>query len=126
MMSDPDEMRSMIADVRAENDAHRANGASAGTLDAMHEETVRHEGAMGDMMGEMSMMMDGMSHCSGPGMEHMRGMHEGMTGEMTRHDAAMDAAADLPTARDEVGRHGQTMAGMLDGMDTAAGHMDCM
>lgn len=126
MMSEAD-MRSMIADVRAENDEHQAAAAAATTLDGMHAESARHGGVMSEMMSDMSAMMNEMSsHCTGAGMEAMHGMHGDMTGEMSRHATAMDGAAELAGAKAEVGRHGQTMAGMLDDMDGASGDMGCM
>lgn len=125
MMSDPDRMRSMIDDARLENEAHRDAAAGATTLAEMRGEMTRHDAVMDDMMGEMGMEMDGMSHCTGGGMQTLRGMHEDMGGEMDQHRASMDQAADLTAAATEVDRHIGAMHEMLDAMDTATGAMGC-
>lgn len=125
MMSDADQMRSMIDDARRENEAHRGTAAGATTLAEMRGEMTRHDSVMDEMMGEMGMEMDGMSHCTGGGMQTLRGMHERMGGEMDQHGAAMEQAADLTAAASEVDRHVGAMRDMLDAMDTATGTMGC-
>lgn len=125
MMSDPDRMRSMIDDSRLENEAHRDVAARAPSLAAMRAEMTCHDGVMDDMMGEMGAAMDGMSHCSGGGMQALRGMHDNMMGEMDGHTTAMDQSADLDAAAAEVARHAGTMHEMLDGMDAATANMGC-
>ena len=125
MMSDPDRMRSMIDDARLENDAHRDAAASVSSLADMRGEMTRHDAVMDDMMGEMGMEMDGMSHCSGGGMQALRGMHEDMGDEMGLHRAAMDQVGDLTAAATEVDRHVGAMHDMLDAMDSATAHMGC-
>ncbi len=125
MMSDPDRMRSMIDDSRLENEAHRDAAARAPSLAAMRDEMTRHDGVMDDMMGEMGAAMDGMSHCSGGGMQALRGMHDDMMGEMDAHGTTMDQSADLDAAAAEVARHAGTMHEMLDGMDAATASMGC-
>jgi len=125
MMSDPDRMRSMIDDARLENDAHRGAASAATSLAAMRDETTRHDGVMDDMMGEMGSAMDGMSHCTGGGMQDLRGMHDDMMGEMDAHGTAMGQTAGLDSAVAEVGRHADAMHAMLDSMDAASGNMGC-
>lgn len=126
MMSDADEMRSMVDDARLENDAHLATIEAAVSLDQMREEMTRHDGAMDGMMNMMSDAMGAMSHCSGPGMQELRGMHDGMRGEMNEHASAMDQAANLDAAAGEVTRHASAMHTMFDRMDVASGRMGCM
>ncbi len=101
MMSDPDEMRSMIDDARQENVTHVTTTDAADSLAQVRDEMNRHEGAMGDMMDMMDSEMDGMSHCNGSGMQDLRDMHDGMLGEMDQHGTAMDQAVDLDAATAE-------------------------
>lgn len=126
MMSDADQMRSMVADVRQESDTHVAAVRAAESLLRVGEEMGRHEAVMEDMMGMMDRGMDGMSHCAGPAMQDLRDMHDGMGGEMDEHAATMRNAMDLGAVTSEVTRHADAMAGMLDGMDEASGRMACM
>ncbi|MBZ0231442.1 MAG: hypothetical protein K8M05_03765 [Deltaproteobacteria bacterium] len=125
MMSDPDRMRSMIDDARLENEAHRDAAAGATTLADMRGEMTRHDAMMDDLMDDMGMAMDGMSHCTGAGMQDLRGMHDDVDGEMTGHRTAMDAATELAAAATEVDRHVGAMHAMLDGMDAATARMGC-
>lgn len=125
MMSEGDQMRSMIDDARLENDAHLASTEAATTLAQVRDEMGRHDGAMSDMMDTMDDAMDGMSHCAGPGMRDLRDMHEGMLGELDQHGAAMDQAADLDASAAEASRHAASMHDLLDGMDAATGRMGC-
>lgn len=126
MMSDPDQMRSMIDDARQENESHAAMTMAAGSLTQVRNEMGRHEGAMDAMSDMMNRTMDGMSHCTGAGMAELRHMHDGMVGEMAQHGTAMDQATDLGAATSEVTRHTGAMRTMLDGMDEASGRMGCM
>lgn len=126
MMSDADEMRSMVDDARLENDTHVATVEAAATLGQMRDEMTRHKGAMDGMMNMMSDAMSEMSHCSGPGMQELLDMHDGMSGEMSTHTAAMDQVADLDAATTELARHVGAMHTMFDRMDVASGRMGCM
>lgn len=126
MMSDADEMRSMVDDARLENDTHLATTEAAASLAEMRDEMTRHESAMDGMMTMMSDAMGEMSHCSGPGMQELGDMHDGMSGEMSAHAAAMGQAADLGAATTEVTRHAGAMQTMFDRMDVASGRMGCM
>lgn len=126
MMSDHDQMQTMLDEARGEADRHRGLSAAAGTLEAMRGEMSRHEGAMAPMMDGMAMEMGEMSHCSGAGMQDLRTMHAGMAGEMGTHRAAMEDSLDVSTAMDEVGRHSQAMEDMLGDMQNAMGDVDCM
>ena len=125
MMSDPDRMRSMLEDVRYENDQHvrTANGAASTVV--LRDEMVRHGSTMDAMMGDMGDAMDGMSHCTGAGMGAMRSMRDDMMDEMDVHRSTMDQAAGLGDARDEVSRHDGAMRDLLDGMDEATSRMGC-
>jgi hypothetical protein len=125
MMSDPDRMRTMIEDVREENDLHVALANGATMLGELREEVSRHDAAMDDMMEEMGGAMDGMSHCTGAGMGDMRAMRHDMMGEMDRHRSTIDQATDLGGAREDVGHHDGVMQGLLGGMDEAAHRMGC-
>lgn len=125
MMSDPDRMRSLIDDLRLENEAHRDAAVNAASIAELRDEMTRHDGVLDGVMSEMEAMMDGMSHCTGGGMQAMRGMHDDMMGEMDAHGAAMEQASDLDAAATELGRHAGAMHGMVDGMDAATGTMGC-
>ncbi len=125
MMSDPDRMRSMIDDARLENEAHRDAAASATTLTDMRGEMTRHDALMDHLMDDMGMQMDGMSHCTGAGMQDLRGMHEDAEGEMTGHRTAMAATTELAAAATEVDRHVDAMHMMLAGMGAATARMGC-
>ena len=125
MMSSPDQMRSMIEDARVENQAHGHAAAGATTLAAMHDEMVRHDRTMDELMADMGMAMESMSHCTGAGMQELPGMHGAMGTEMASHRATMRASADVGAAAAEVDRHVGAMHAMLDGMDEATAHMGC-
>ena len=125
MMSDRDWIRSMVDDARQENDAHRVAIDAAGSLAQVRDEMDRHEATMDDMMGTMGTGMDGMTHCTGSGMQYLRAMHGDMNGEMDQHGALMDQSTDLDTASAEVTRHAGAMDEMVDGMDVASDRMGC-
>lgn len=126
MMSDADEMRSMVDDGRLENDTHVATIEAAASLGQMRDEMTRHERSMDSMMNMMSGAMGEMSHCSGPGMQELRDMHVDMVGEMSEHAAGMGQATALDAAAAEVARHAGAMRSMFDRMDVASGRMGCM
>lgn len=123
-MGGADGMTAMVEDLRAENDAHhRALRAAPAT--ELGAEMNRHEETMGNMMDDMGAMMGGMAHCSGDGMQDLRGMHDAMMGEMTGHMTAMSQPDGLVDVTVEADRHAGAVHGMLAGMDTAVAHMDC-
>jgi hypothetical protein len=125
-MGDQGAMRDHIAAARAENEVHAAAVAAATSMDEVHAEMTRHDGAMAGMMGDMDMTMDGMSgHCTGSGMGHMREQHGDMTTEMDAHHAMMAGVGDLAAAREETDRHVVAMDEMMDGMDGAMEHLGC-
>lgn len=125
MMSNPEQMQSMIDDTRAENHAHRDAASTTDSLASMRDEMVRHRGTMSGMMDDMGAAMDGMMDCAGPGMGDLRGMHDAMNGEMNHHAATMDSETSLGPANAEVLRHAGVVDGMLDTMDDAIGRMGC-
>jgi hypothetical protein len=125
MMSDSARMRSMLDELRVENDVHVSAAYGADSLAAMRGEQARHAAAMDDMMDEMGTMMNEMSHCTGSGMEALRDMHDGMSGEMDQHGPAMDRASALDAAAAEVARHAGAVGALLDGMDEATDRMGC-
>ncbi len=126
MMSDPERMRSMIDDARQENETHLIATDTASTLVQVRGEMTRHEGAMDGMTDMMDREMDGMSHCSGAGMQDLRGMHDSMLGEMDQHAVVMGQAANMDAAAAEAVRHTGAMDAKLDGMAEATGRMGCM
>lgn len=124
-MGGEERMAAMVDDLRAENDTHHGALVQAGAGGDPSAEMNRHEAMMGGLMDEMGAMMDGMSSCSGDGMQDLRGMHDAMMGEMPVHMTAMSQADDLIAVTDEADRHAGAMHRMLSGMDAAMGHMDC-
>lgn len=115
----------MVDDARQENNAHRVAIDAADSLAQVRDEMDRHEAMMDGMMGTMGTEMDGMTHCTGAGMQDLRDMHGDMNGEMDQHGAVMDQSTDLDTASAEVTRHVGVMDEMVDGMDVASDRMGC-
>lgn len=126
MRSETDQMRTIIDDVRQETDGHQVAITGATSLVQLGAEMDRHGTVMDDMMGGMGATMDGMSHCTGAGMQDMREMRGGMVGEMDHHGTTMGQVPDMAAATTEVTRHTGVMHDMLDGMDDATGRMGCM
>ncbi len=124
-MGGEERMAAMVDDLRAENDTHHDALVRAAAAVERSAEMNRHEETMGNLMDDMGTMMEGMSSCSGEGMQDLRAMHDAMMGEMPDHMTAMSQADDLIEVTDEADRHAGAMHRMLSGMDAAMGHMDC-
>lgn len=125
-MDDTSSMRSSIDDTRVETTRHLEAARGATTIQQMRDEMTNHRDGMTPMMSDMDMMIGSMmSHCSGLGLGTMRGMHDALDGEMTRHLSRMDATVALAPAMAEVERHYSGMMSTMDRMDSAMSHMTC-
>lgn len=125
-MDDMNNMRGSVGDARRETNRHLDAAQAVSSMDDMRREMDQHRNGMTPMMADIEMTMDSMgTHCDGLGLGEMRAMHGELDGEMTRHLSTMAATADIGVAVSEVERHAASMFTMMDGMDSAMGHMSC-
>ncbi len=126
MMSDVEQMRTIVDDARVEGATHRAAALAIETMPEMQLEMTRHARVTTGMMSDLAAGMDGMAaHCRGSGMGEMRAMHGDLDGEMAEHAAAMASQADMAAAHAEVERHVEATNAMMETMEGAMGRMTC-